>query len=339
MSLKKKKKEITRLISAFEQEANKFHDLSFSMYYFEQKLPEKKDTFKSPNHSIMLWQYYGSFDNPDSSLEFIENIKNSDLQWGMRGSSLSAFAVLEGEKCPLFVRMATRAGGLFNEKESYFLKSRVVGEIADSLATTGKPVSVTNDHQLAVWLNYLLYFVSQIKPEKEKLQRIEPEPFALSLQALEALLEEPQIKKSKHSIENICFKVALSFPGEQRQVISNVFELLEKKLGKGTVFYDFKYSSQLARPDLANLLKSVYEFNSELIVVFLCKEYTEKMWCGIEWEFVQELISGKEASKVMYIKLDDFELSHIRPTDGYIDARDLSDNELCDLIIERVALL
>ena len=339
MSLKKKKKEIKRLISAFEKEANKFHELSFSMHYFDQSNLKNSNKFKSPNHSIMLWQYYGSFENGDSALEVFEDIKSSDFQWGMRGALLSAFGVLEGDKCPLFIRMATRAGSLFNEKESYFLKSRIVSEIAENIATSGKPISVTNDHQLAVWLNYLLYFVSQIKPEKEKYQRIEPEPFSLSLQALEALLEDPQIRKSKNNIENKHFKVAFSFPGERRELISSLFTILEKKLGKDTVFYDRQFNSQLARPELANLLKKIYEVNSDLVVVFLCKEYAEKMWCGIEWESVEKLIADKEADKVMYVKLDDFESNHIQPTDGYLDARHLSSEELSKLILERLKAL
>ena len=37
--------------------------------------------------------------------------------------------VIEGKATPLFVRMATRAGSLFDENESHYIKSRVVSEI------------------------------------------------------------------------------------------------------------------------------------------------------------------------------------------------------------------
>ena len=79
MSLRKKKTEIERLIKAFEKEADKFHDINFSTYliHFEGTLEYKK--FKSPNHCIMLWQYYGNMTSRGGAEGFVDNLKTSDL--------------------------------------------------------------------------------------------------------------------------------------------------------------------------------------------------------------------------------------------------------------------
>jgi len=240
MSLRKKGKEIQRLINAFEHEAAKFHNIKFSTYALSSEGMVEDIKFESPNHTIMLWQYYGKFARKDGTEgfvnDFVDNIQDSDLQWGVRGAELTSFGVVEGETCNLFVRMAKRAGSLFNKKEADTIKFRLVNEILeaeqdDSSITT----AVSNSNELAVWLNYLLYYLSMTHPGREKVTRIEPDPFSLSLLALEQMLDAPKIEKIDKSfskIENIKFKVALSFPGEKRSYVSNVVELLRTELEK-----------------------------------------------------------------------------------------------------------
>jgi len=343
MSLRKNKTEIKRLIGSFEREADKFHDLTFSLFYVSDERPIDNRKFKSPNHTIMLWQYYGKID-PQSGVEkFVENLKHSDLQWGIKGAKLSAFAVIEGESCTLFARMAKRAGSLFNEKESFALKHRVVSEIQNSeLGGISKPAAAVNDNQMAVWLSYLLYFISKVSPGKDKLERIEPDPFSLSLLALEGLLENPRIEKvdkSMSRVDELNFKVALSFPGEKRGYVSNVVHSLKASLGKDQIFYDFDYQSQLARPDLDTMLQNIYRNNCDLVVVFLCEEYSEKEWCGLEWRAVRDIIKSKEGDRVMFVRFDDAKIDGVFSIDGYIDANQFSEEEVSNFILERVELV
>jgi hypothetical protein len=44
----------------------------------------------------------------------------------------------------------------------------------------------------------------------------------------------------------------------------------------GTVFYDEDFRAQLARPNLDMLLQRIYLQNSDLVVVFLSTDYSEK---------------------------------------------------------------
>lgn len=343
MSLRKKKAEIQRLIRAFEAESNNFHDITFSKYYITAKDAVDNRKFKSPNHTIMLWQYYGKMTKKGGPEGFIQNLKDSDLQWGIRGAELSLYAVIEGETCNLFSRMAKRAGCLFNEKEARLIKTGVVGDIqkADRDGVS-KPTAIVNDNAMAVWLNYLLYYISEVNPGREKATKIEPDPFSLSLLALENLLEDPKIEKvdkSLNKLEDINFKIAFSFPGEKRYYVSEVANLLRQELGKDQMFYDYDYQSQLARPNLDTMLQNIYRNNSALIVVFLCEEYSQKQWCGLEWRAIRDIIKSKENEKVMFVRFDEAEIEGVFSIDGCIDANQYSTEDVSKFILERAMLL
>lgn len=239
--------------------------------------------------------------------------------------------------------MAKRAGSLFNEQEVDIIKSRALREILKEEDDNGKiTLFVTNDNKLSIWLNYLLYYVSMTYPGGDKLRRIEPDPFSLSLIALEQILDDPKIEKvdkSLSKLESIKFKVALSFPGEKRGYVSNVVELIRPKLGKDSIFYDFDYQSQLARPNLDTMLQNIYRNNSELIVVFLCAEYSKKQWCGLEWRAIRDIIKAKENKRIMFVRFDNTDVDGVFSIDGYIDANKLSETEVSKFILERISLL
>lgn len=343
MSIRKKHKEIKRLIEAFEEEASKFHDLSFSIYYVTQKNSNAKDSFHENNHAIVLWQYQGLLGVDKTAEDFATDIESSDLQWGVRGAELSLFGVIEGETVNQFVRMAKRAGSIFNEKESREIQRRIVDEITSNLKNkeNGKPIIGTNSNALSIWLNYLLYHLSIDNPSRVNVKRVEPDPYTLSLLALERLLEDSNINKSDRSIKNISdinFKVALSFPGEKRLFVSKVADKLKEKFGENSVFYDYDYQSQLAIPNLDTLLQKVYRNNSELIVVFLCSEYSEKEWCGLEWRAIRDIIKSKEDKRIMFVRFDDASVDGVFSIDGYIDGNKFQPSEVTAFIMERIEL-
>lgn len=346
MSLRKKGKEIRRLISVFENESAKFHDIKFSTYFITSNGVVEDIKFGSPNHAIALWQYYGKVRRNEDSVErFINHLESSYRQWDVRGAELSSFGVIEGESCNLFVRMAKRAGSLFDEKEAYVIKSRVLGEISneenDSEYIT---MFVTNDNKLSIWLNYLLYFISMSYPGADKQTRIEPDPFSLSLLALEQILDDPKIEKIKvdsflKKLESIKFKVALSFPGEKREYVSKIVELIWPELDKDSMFYDFDYQSQLAKPSIDTVLQNIYRDNAELIVVFLCAEYVQKEYCGLEFRAIRDIIQAKEFDRIMYVRFNDAKVDGVLSIDGYIDANKFSEVEVSKFILERLSLL
>lgn len=203
------------------------------------------------------------------------------------------------------------------------------------------PAAAVNTDDMAIWLNFLLYYLSKVNPEKEKMRRIEPDPYSLSLLALEDLLENPKVEKVDKSlakVDQINFKVALSFPGEHRGYVSKVVGVLKEHLGKDQVFYDYDYQSQLAIPNLDAMLQNIYRNNSDLVVVFLCKEYSEKEWCGLEWRAVRDMIKSKESGRIMFVRFDDSKVEGVFSIDGYIDAKQFSETQVASFILERVQL-
>jgi len=338
MSFRKKTKEIKRLINLFAVEADKFHNLTFSTYSVTQ-LTYKPREFISPNHVIMLWQYYGQTDGNS----FLENLKDSDLKWGIRGAELSSFGVIEGSTTDLFIKMAKRAGCLFNKKDKDEIKNKTFFKLLKAPVKDNlKSIGVTNDNSIATWLNYLLYYLSITASKNEEIKLNQIDPYTLSLFALEQLLEEHAIEKVDKSVsklENIKFDVAFSFPGEKRKFVSNVADKVRKKLKKDKLFYDFDYQSQLARPNIDVLLQKIYHENSKLVVIFLSAEYMEKEWCGLEWRAIRDLIKSKKDDKIMFVKFDDKEIEGLFSIDGYIDATYHSKKEIAKFILERIELL
>jgi len=139
-------------------------------------------------------------------------------------------------------------------------------------------------------------------------------------------------------IEEIKFRVALSFPGEKRTYVKKVADKLKEALNDNTIFYDMDYKAQLARLNLDTLLQSIYHDNSELLVVFLCEEYTKKEWCcNVEWRAVKDLIMNRpDKNNIMFIRFDNAEVSGIYSNDGFIDAKTHSEDQVADLILERL---
>lgn len=139
-------------------------------------------------------------------------------------------------------------------------------------------------------------------------------------------------------VEEMRFKVALSFPGEKRDYVSAVAAEVKKRLGRDAVFYDKDFTAQLARPNLDTLLQRIYLTNSDLVVVFLCSEYERKEWCGLEWRAIRTIIKNKNDHAIMFMRFDDADVSGSLQVDGYVDLGEYAPLEVARMIVERVRL-
>lgn len=144
---------------------------------------------------------------------------------------------------------------------------------------------------------------------------------------------EPMVDIRRH-----WFEVALSFPGEHRGYVEEVAEELTKELGADACFYDQYYESQLGQPGLDVLLQGIYGERSGLVVAFVCREYDEKDWCGIEWQKIKERRVGGDEREIMYVRVDEGEVAGMTNLDGYVDARARAPQELARLVVERVRI-
>jgi hypothetical protein len=135
------------------------------------------------------------------------------------------------------------------------------------------------------------------------------------------------------------FHVALSFPGEHRAFVNDIADALAKKLTKGKVFYDKWYEAELARPNLDTYLQKIYGKESDLVVIFLCEAYEQKEWCHLEARAIRELIKQRRDDEVMFVRVDDGDVSGVFSGDGYIDANEREAAEVASLIRGRLKLI
>lgn len=136
------------------------------------------------------------------------------------------------------------------------------------------------------------------------------------------------------------FDVAFSFPGEYRTTVEAVAKETVALLGAHSCFYDFNYQAQLARPSLDLLLQDIYGKRSRLLVVFIGKDYQQKMWPNIEWNAIRSVIvTARAAGRIMYARVDDGEVDGVFPQDGYIQASRFSPAQIAAFIAERVEFL
>ena len=96
--------------------------------------------------------------------------------------------------------------------------------------------------------------------------------------------------------------------------------------------------SELARPALDVLLQEIYGQRSRLIVVFLCADYQNKEWCGVEFRAIREIVMEREHDRIMFIKMDDGQVDGVFKQDGYIDGRQHTPEEIAGFIQERVEI-
>lgn len=342
MPLAERTDELRRLLRAFESEAGKFHPLTLSLLYVMRDGPSLNRPIAKPNHAIMLWQYYGVIQGDRGAAALAKNLEDSDLKWGIRGAELTCFGVLEGPGCELFVRMAQRAGALFDKDEASSLKSRMVEEILKAelkRCAPDKPTATSNDNPLALWLNYVLFHISLTNPGRERAQRIDPDPFTLSLLALERLHSQRSIEKADKLLQPLStlrFKVAMSFPGERRHYVSDTVAALRPHLPADSIFYDYDYQAHLAKPNLDILLQDIYRNRADLIVIFLCEEYAGKQWCGLEWRAIRDLIKHKKDDQIMFVRFDDAPVEGALSIDGYVDARAHPPEKVAEFIRQRI---
>ena len=135
------------------------------------------------------------------------------------------------------------------------------------------------------------------------------------------------------------FRVALSFPGEHRELVAAIADELAGSLGRDRVFYDRYYEAELARTNLDTYLQRIYHDDSDLLVVFLCADYERKEWCRLEWRAIRDLIKTRRDDEVMPIRVDNGDVSGLFSIDGYIDAAGRPPGELTELILMRLELL
>jgi hypothetical protein len=134
------------------------------------------------------------------------------------------------------------------------------------------------------------------------------------------------------------FRVALSFPGEKRDRVEVIADLLGMILGRENVLYDRWHQAELARPDLDTYLHNLYLNEVDLVVVFIAPQYEDRKWCGLEDRALRRLIIEHSKSDIMIIAYEHADFQSVLYGDGYIDATNQSPADIANLILDRLRM-
>ncbi len=134
------------------------------------------------------------------------------------------------------------------------------------------------------------------------------------------------------------FRIAFSFAGAKRPYVEQMADMLAAHFrGRAQVLYDRFHQAELARLDLILQLGDLYFRDSDLVVAVICRDYSGREWCGLEWTAIRSLARDRPTD-VLLMRFDYAEASATYMGAGYVDLDDKTPAEAVELILERLAL-
>jgi hypothetical protein len=130
------------------------------------------------------------------------------------------------------------------------------------------------------------------------------------------------------------FDIALSFAGEDRAYVADVAERLRNQGIQ--VFYDQYEQATLWGKNLYDRFDYVYRRAARYCVLFISKYYADKVWTNHERQSAQARALEENREYVLPVRFDDTEISGLRSTIGYIDARHTTPDQLVQLISQKL---
>lgn len=131
------------------------------------------------------------------------------------------------------------------------------------------------------------------------------------------------------------YDVALSFAGEDREVVRKFAKLLEAK--HINVFYDETEIATLWGKNLIDHLADIYGKQARYCVMFISKYYPLKKWTNYERTQAQARAFRDANEYILPIRLDDTEVPGIAETTGYIDLRQHSLDTVANVFEQKLA--
>lgn len=132
------------------------------------------------------------------------------------------------------------------------------------------------------------------------------------------------------------FDVALSFAGEDRQVVLAIADDLR---GRGVrLFYDDFERTKLWGSDLQEHLVNVYMVWARYVMIFVSQHYREKVWARHELKSALARSLSERQEYILPVRIDDTVLEGLLPTISYLDLRRDTPAEICARFCEKVGL-
>ena len=130
------------------------------------------------------------------------------------------------------------------------------------------------------------------------------------------------------------YDVGLSFAGEQRQYVEDVAEGLK---GRGIrAFYDKDKRTELWGKNLYDYLSDVFQNSCKYCVIFVSKEYADKVWPNLELKSAQARALKDDYEYILPARFDDTPISGLLDTVDYMDLSQMTPQQLCDEIANKL---
>ncbi len=130
------------------------------------------------------------------------------------------------------------------------------------------------------------------------------------------------------------YDFCLSFAGEQREYVKKVADELKSRGVR--VFFDDYEKANLWGMDLYSHLCEIYQNSCMYCILFVSKEYANKVWTNHERKSAQARALEKKKEYILPARFDDTQISGLSKTVHYIDLRQTLPSDLANLAMEKL---
>ena len=130
------------------------------------------------------------------------------------------------------------------------------------------------------------------------------------------------------------FDIAVSFAGEDRELVHQIVDRI-KSTGIN-VFYDSDYQAEMWGEDLVEYFDQIYRTRARYVMMFISRFYAEKMWTTHERRSAMARALEQRNAYILPIRLDSTPLKGLRPTVGYLDARQLGSDGIVSIALAKL---
>jgi hypothetical protein len=142
------------------------------------------------------------------------------------------------------------------------------------------------------------------------------------------------------------FLIAITFSGNERNIVEPLANALEQRLGPGTVFYDSWYEHYIAGEGADARLQDVYAKLSELVIVGISGSYGAKLWTLTEHEAVRARsmqlrasIDGRDKFRILPLRVGDGDVPGDFVSTVAPDIRGRPLKDTVELVLNRLRLI
>jgi hypothetical protein len=130
------------------------------------------------------------------------------------------------------------------------------------------------------------------------------------------------------------YEVVLSFVGEDREYVEAVARYLLSSDVR--VFYDKYEEVTLWGKELTEHLDKVYRGSARYCVMFISKNYANKIWTSHERRSALARAVEEKEEYILPARFDDTEIPGIRSTIDYVDLRKKTPEQLGKMIVQKL---